>query len=233
MRTKAVEILLVEDNLGDAQLIQTTLQDVAAGAFALTRVPRLAEALQCLNDVTFDLILLDLGLPDCTGFDTLTKLMPRAANVPILVLTGVDDEELGEAAIANGAQDYLIKGQLLGHRLWRVIRYAIERHRLLMKYKSAEQMRVMCEMAGAAAHEINQPLTAVIGYAELALDMVGPDHEVCPELTKIRDAGQTIKNIIQQMNNIKQYATKPYLEGIRIVDFEQAAKKSMLGDVGT
>lgn len=226
MNTQPVEILLIEDNLGDAKLIENTLLHEAKGACRVTCVTHLSQAVTCLTDVRFDLILLDLGLPDSNGLDTLVQLVAKVSYVPILILTSADDEDLGESAILHGAQDYWVKGQVIGTRLWRAIRFAIERQRLLLEHKQTEKLRTLLETAGGAAHEINQPLTAVIGYSELVLNTLPPAHECRPEVNKIRDAGLKIQEIVKQMQNIKQYVTKPYLGNINIVDFVAASEKT-------
>lgn len=226
MKTQPVEILLVEDNLGDAKLIENTLLHEAKSACRVTCVTHLSQAVTCLTDVRFDLILLDLGLPDSRGLDTLVQLAENVSSVPILILTSADDEELGESAILHGAQDYLVKGHVVGTRLWRAIRFAIERQRLLLEHKQTEKLRTLLETAGGTAHEINQPLTAVIGYSELVLNTLPPTHECRPEVKKIRDAGLKIQEIVKQMQNIKQYVTKPYLGDINIVDFVAASENT-------
>lgn len=224
MKKQLVDVLLVEDNTGDIKLLKHMLQEVASDNVALTCVTRLAQALSCLNEIRFDLILLDLGLPDSSGLDTLVKLIPHISHIPIFVLTGVDDEALGEAAIEAGAQDYLVKGQIAGPRLWRMMRYAIERNRLLIENKKAERLRIVYETAGAAAHAINQPLTSVIGYSELMLESLPPNFQFRSELTKIRESGLMIQDIVKKMQNIKHYVTKPYLRDIHIVDLDASSE---------
>ena len=226
MNAQPVEILLIEDNVGDAKLIENTLLHESKGTCRVTCVTHLTQAVTCLADVSFDLILLDLGLPDSDGLATLTQLMDKMSQVPVLVLTGSDDEDLGESAILHGAQDYLVKGQVVGTRLWRAIRFAIERQKLLLQSKQAGQLHTLLETAGGAAHEINQPLTSVIGYSELVLNALPSDHACRAEVAKIRDAGLKIQEIVTQMQNIKQYVTKPYLGDIEIVDFDAASEKS-------
>ena len=225
MKTQPVEILLIEDNLGDAKLIENTLLHEAKGMCRVTCVTHLTQAMKCLSEVTFDLILLDLGLPDSNGLDTLVQLVDSVSHVPVLILTSADDEDLGESAILHGAQDYLVKGHVVGTRLWRAIRFAIERQRLLLASKQADQLRTLLETAGGAAHEINQPLTSILGYSELVLNALPPDHECVPEVIKIRDSSLKIHEIVKQMQNIKQYVTKPYLGDIDIVDFVAASEK--------
>jgi DNA-binding response OmpR family regulator len=224
MTARTVQLLFLEDYVAYARVLRSTLDEVAKDAFSLHCVTHLSQALQCLNAAHYDSILLDLGVSDRNGLSTLSQVVAQSQGVPIIVLTGVDDEEIGEAAVRAGAEDYLVKTQTSGQRLWRVIRYAIERHRLQMEHDEAARLRVLYETAGAAAHEINQPLTTVVGYADLILEGLSENHFFRPELMKIREAGLTIQEIVKQMQNIKKYATKPYLAGIEIVDLKAASK---------
>ena len=124
-----IEVLLVEDNPGDARLVQALLQEVAGDSIRLKHHSRLADGLQCLGTDHFDVALLDLDLPDTQGLDGLARLRAAFPDIPIVVLTGSDDAELAVNAVKSGAQDYLIKGHGDGDLLLRAIRYAIERSR--------------------------------------------------------------------------------------------------------
>jgi two-component system, cell cycle sensor histidine kinase and response regulator CckA len=131
---RPIQVLLVEDNPGDARLLQEILADVTSAEFELTLIDRLEVALQWLNTNNCDIILLDLSLPDSHGLETVVRTCTQAPTIPIIVLTGLDDETLALSAMQEGAQDYLVKGQQVdsGNMLVRSMRYAIER-------KQAEQ----------------------------------------------------------------------------------------------
>jgi diguanylate cyclase (GGDEF)-like protein len=133
MNKQPINIMLVEDNPGDARLICELLKDVRGGFYQLEHVGRLSEGTEHIKRGTVDVVLLDLGLPDCSGLDGLTAVKGIADQVPIVVLTGLDDEAVAVAAVKTGAQDYLVKGQVDGNLLWRSIRYAIERKQLEQK----------------------------------------------------------------------------------------------------
>jgi signal transduction histidine kinase len=124
-----MRVLLVEDNLGDARLLREALVDAGSGQFELAHVEQLSTALQRLGEEHFDAILLDLSLSDERGLDTLKRAREQAPGVPVIVLTGIDDEELAVKAVREGAQDYLVKGQVDGNLLVRSMRYAVERKR--------------------------------------------------------------------------------------------------------
>jgi PAS domain S-box-containing protein len=124
-----IRVLLIEDNPGDARLLREMLAQATSAQFELTHIERLGEALQRLDKTVFDLILLDLSLPDSQGFETFAQLYGQAPGAPIIVLSGLDDEALAVRAVREGAQDYLVKGQVDGNLLVRAMRYAIERKR--------------------------------------------------------------------------------------------------------
>ena len=128
-RTSPIRVLLVEDNPGDARLILEMLHEVQADGFELLRVDRLAPALERLNTAGVDVVLLDLGLPDSQGLATFERTRRGTTTEPIIVISGLDDEQVALEAVRAGAQDYLIKSRIEGHLLARVIRYAIERQR--------------------------------------------------------------------------------------------------------
>ncbi len=124
-----MRVLLVEDNPGDARLLREALVDAGSGRVELTHVERLSTALQRLDKEHFDVILLDLSLSDERGLETLKRAREQKPEVPVIVLTGIDDEVLAVNAVREGAQDYLVKGQVDGNLLVRAMRYAVERKR--------------------------------------------------------------------------------------------------------
>jgi diguanylate cyclase (GGDEF)-like protein len=125
--SQSVYILLVEDNLKDAELLQEGLVEVGADQWRVIQVRRLEEALKCIGNQRFDVILLDLSLPDSQGLETLAQVNVAASNIPIVVLTGLYNQELAVQAVRQGAQDYLVKGHFEGELLVRAVQYAIER----------------------------------------------------------------------------------------------------------
>ena len=134
-----IRVLLVEDNPGDARLLQLTLDEAGTDQFVLTHAKRHDEALKYLKEEEFDIILLDLSLPDSQGLDTFTSTRAKAPDVPIIMLTGLDDESLALESMQHGAQDYLVKGQVDEKLLTRSIKYAIERSRVEMALRESEE----------------------------------------------------------------------------------------------
>jgi PAS domain S-box-containing protein len=129
MDDNSLHILLVEDNSTDVFLLENALEKVRTSEYVLTSVKRLDEALRCLHDKYFDLVLLDLGLPDSQGLETFTRMQREHPTIPILIMSGLDDDLLAVRAVQDGAQDYLVKGVINSAMLSRTIRYAIERKR--------------------------------------------------------------------------------------------------------
>jgi sigma-B regulation protein RsbU (phosphoserine phosphatase) len=129
--TLATRVLLVEDNPGDARLLRESLAEARSERFELVHVDRMAAAEQRLKAASFDVVLLDLSLPDGVGLETVTRMLRVAPTLPIVVLTGTDDDTLALRTVQAGAQDYVVKGQLSSQLLERTLRYAIERRRTL------------------------------------------------------------------------------------------------------
>jgi PAS domain S-box-containing protein len=134
-----MQLLLVEDNRADAVMLQELLTEDSAVLVRLTVAKRLTEAIERLEAENFDIILLDLSLPDTQGLDTLLQVQERAPSLPIVVMTGTDSEELALEAVRKGAQDYLVKGQVDGQQLMRAMRYAIERKHTLEALRDSEE----------------------------------------------------------------------------------------------
>ena len=133
-----MNILLVEDNKGDAVLIREYLAESLIDiTFNLNHAERLSEAMEELNKGSFNIILLDLGLPDSYGLDTFRKLNKNSPDIPVIILTGLDDEESSMKSVKEGAQDYLVKGNINSYLLRKSIKYAIERK------KTTAQMEVI------------------------------------------------------------------------------------------
>ncbi len=130
-------ILLIEDNLGDVRLTTELLREAAPQDFSISTAATLAQGLNIISQQSIDAVLLDLSLPDGYGIETFEKVHRESPQLPIVVLTSLDDNEFGLQAVKQGAQDYLVKGQINAQLLRRVICYAIERKILLVKLEKA------------------------------------------------------------------------------------------------
>jgi CheY-like chemotaxis protein len=129
MADSRFRILLIEDNLGDVRFIEEILQELEVRNCQLIAVSRLRDGLTRVESYSPDIILLDLSLPDSIGLDTFYTMFGAHPHLPIIVLTGMKDEDVALQAIRSGAQDYLVKGKFDEVLLYRAMRYAIERKR--------------------------------------------------------------------------------------------------------
>ena len=174
-----IKLLLVEDNPADARLIQKLLIASQAAEFTVVCATTMQQATAEVAGVTFDAILSDLTLPDSSGIETFLTIKSRCKNVPIIVLTGLDDQTVAIDAVQNGAQDYLVKGDLRANWLGRAVLHAIDRFAAAQRISELNDELVAARDAAMAAanfkaqflatmsHELRTPLNAVLGAMEL------------------------------------------------------------------
>jgi signal transduction histidine kinase len=181
MKDQALQVLVVEDNAGDVRLLREMFSGEKPGSFELTHLLRMSEAEIHLAKGGVDITLLDMGLPDGHGLETVRRAHAAAPNVPLIILTGLDDEALAAEAMTQGAQDYMIKGQIESRALPRALRHAIERHRMQTETDliRTHQMEFKDEFLSHVSHELRSPLTAVRQFVSILLD--GLAGELKPE----------------------------------------------------
>jgi len=172
MKGKPIQVLLVEDNAGDARLFREMFRNEKPGIFELTHLMRLSDAEAHLAKSEVDIVLLDMGLPDGHGLDTVRRARKAAPLIPLIVLTGLDDEAIAAEAMKEGAEDYLIKGQIENRALPRALRHAIERHRLQAENDLVltRQLQFKDEFLSHVSHELRSPLTAIYQFVTILLD---------------------------------------------------------------
>ena len=139
-----IDVLLLEDSEADARLVQLDLEATEEAVFSITHAARLEKALKLLDEERFDIVLSDLNLPDSKGIDTFSRLNAEAPELPIILLTGYNDENLAIDIVKEGAEDYIVKGEVKGKYLVRAVQYAIERRSLRKKLQ--EQNRKFEQM---------------------------------------------------------------------------------------
>ena len=156
MSSQCIGVLIIEDNPGDARLVQEALKGATAPSFTVEWVDRLSIGLARLAEGGVDVLLLDLGLPDSQGLEALALIRALAPTVPVVVLSGADDEQFAVEAVQAGAQDYLVKAYANPHLLTRALRYAIERKRADEALReSEERLRLAMTAANEAIWEYN------------------------------------------------------------------------------
>src|SRR6266404_5029818 len=171
------KVLLIEDNPGDALLLREALIDLGGAlVLDLVHVGRLDDGLRRLRQEEFDAILLDLSLPDAHGLDTVARMQAAAPRLPIVVLTGLDDDAAALEAVRAGAQDYLVKGQIDGRLLVRALSYAIER-KLTQEEIEQHLRRIM------ALKDINMALTATLELPAVLEILLAKVESLMPELS--------------------------------------------------
>ena len=228
-------ILLVEDNPGDARLVSIYLAETDPDRFSVTHVSTIKDAEERLAQDTFDVVLLDLGLPDASGIELVARTKEARPDIPIVVLTGRTDEETGMEAVKEGAQDYLLKAELSGSLLARSIRYAVERHHagvaLEEAKKAAEEANESkSRFLASISHEVRTPLNTIMSMSELLLRKGLPHtHEEYVDAIKI--SADSLLEIITDILDISRIeAGKLTLEA---ADFEfRAALDGMLKALG-
>ncbi len=134
--SRAIQVLIVEANAEDALLLTSLLTEKQPGRFHIDQVGQLSSAVERLNQGGIDVVLLDLSLPDSYGLDSFVRLQASFPSIPVVLMTGIEDETLALEAVKKGAQDYLVKGDMDARLLARAIPYAIERQKLLIHLES-------------------------------------------------------------------------------------------------
>ena len=225
MPVSLVKILLIEDSLAEARLLKEVLKGFKLSQFSLIHVKRLEEGLRKLSQESFDVILLDLTLPDAQGLESLPLLMQQAPSLPIVVLTNNNDDKLALEAVRQGAQDYLVKRQVNVDSLVRALHYAIERKRAaeelreenealemevearkaeLLKAKELNQLKA--EFVSMLSHDFRNPLHTIL--ASTGLLQNGQDKLTEEQKVKlfhlIRSAGKSMTQLLDEVLLIGQ-----------------------------
>ncbi len=220
MAANSINILLIEDNPAYARLLQEFIKQANSHEINLIHVTYLAEAIKKLNQDNYNIILLDLTLPDSEGLASLSPLINQAPTIPIVVLTNTNDDELALEAVRRGAQDYLVKREVNSSVLMRSLRYAIERKQVLEQLRAANQglenqveesaaelvkaqeiNQSKSEFVSMLSHDIRNPLNTIM----LAAGLLQSNDEKLPKEKKISHfqlIRSAIKNMAQLLDEV-------------------------------
>ncbi|HDQ44152.1 MAG TPA: hybrid sensor histidine kinase/response regulator [bacterium] len=208
---KTLNILLIEDNPGDVKIIREMLADAQASSpagihYTLSTEAYLRKGLERGEKESFDVLLLDLTLPDSTGLDTFRRVHDKSPAMPIIVLSGLDDEEVAIQAVGEGAQDYLVKGQVDGNLISRAMHYAVERKRIeeektriQEQLLQSQKMEAIGTLAGGVAHDFNNLMTAIQGFTDVIMLKTDESNPIMRALNQIRSAATNAADLTRQM----------------------------------
>jgi signal transduction histidine kinase len=202
-QTQTLQVLLIEDNPGDARLLQEIFRDTPSVKVELTHLGCMKDALTHLATKDANIVLLDLGLPDASGIAAVRALHAVAPRIPLVVLTGLDDEAVATQALQEGAQDYLVKGQIHAQMLVRALRHSIERKRMQVETEQVRrlQLQLRDEFISTVSHELRTPLTSIRGGLGLIeAGVLGKLPEKAEAMVKI--ALQNSERLVRIINDI-------------------------------
>ncbi|HET9590280.1 MAG TPA: LuxR C-terminal-related transcriptional regulator [Anaerolineales bacterium] len=205
MSDHKIHLLIVEDNPADLSWVRGLLAGAPALQVTWEHVEGLSTARDRLRREPFDLVLLDLSLPDSQGLDTFRSLHPHAICLPIIVLASINDEPLALQAVQAGAQDYLVKGQAAGDHVVRTLRHAIKRKQvetsLRVKIRELTVLAQQLEQAGRIGYELNNSLALIILSVEALIAQIPPDDLKHRDLRIVHDEisrmGRQVANLLQ------------------------------------
>ena len=208
MNADPISVLLIEDNAGDARLVAEFLADSLDARFEVTVVESLDGAQLALDGPSCDVVLLDLTLPDAAGLDLVTRIVALRPDLPLLVLTGRQDEELALEALRQGAQDYLRKADMDERLLGRAIRYAIERHEGELELQQAKEAaetayRAKSQFLANVSHELRTPLNAITSISDLLTRKeISSDHR--PYIDAMKTSADSLLEMVDDILDLSR-----------------------------
>lgn len=219
-------ILLVEDSASDALILEEHLKDATTGEYRLLRYETRMEAVRYFESgEEVDIVLFDLTLPDSKGVEGLKVFLDLINSAPVVVLTGSLDESVGEAVLSVGAQDFVMKDELSGSVVWKSIRFAMERHRLMQRQMDlqarvsrSERQQAMATLAAGLAHDIGNMLTPVVMASELGL-LTSNDPQIKELFEEVRNSSRSASELARQLMAMKSPESASEL---RVVGFRES-----------
>ncbi|MEM7254031.1 MAG: response regulator, partial [Pseudomonadota bacterium] len=208
----ATPVLFFEDNPADAHIVQLALEETPNQRFSIDIVDTFAKGIESLQRERYELVMLDLNLPDASGLESMRRLR-AASELPVVVISGEADEQLAIDAVKAGAQDFVLKGQFHPELLGRLLTYAIERHameqqrleaererrRLMARLEDSQRFESLALLAGGVAHDFNNLLVSILGNADLAIREMAPNASGRDYLERIVHGAQRAADLSRQM----------------------------------
>ncbi len=220
MNGNVKHVLLIEDDRVDQMAFRRMFSEHCA-SWTWRLADSIGMALEILEAETFDIVVSDYMLGDGVG----TEIIGRTNGAPVIVITGSGDEETAVKVLKAGAYDYLVKD--VERRYLKVFPITVDN---VLKRRNAEELREkkeklqgVIEMAGAACHELNQPLQAISGYAELVMMEMDENNPLYAMVAEIKKESVRLGEITRKLNNITRYETVDYISGRRIIDINRAS----------
>jgi signal transduction histidine kinase len=203
------KVLLIEDNPGDARLVEIMLEESDLLNCKVTNKQTLAEGIKALQEAEFDVVLLDLTLPDTRGFETLEKLIKKCPDVNVIVMTGLADKQIGLNAVKAGAQDFLLKGGYDPDQLAKTLRYSIDRKSVLNRLAESQRAREVAEESArlkeqfiaSISHEMRTPMNAIYGMSNL-LAQTPLNEEQQSYITSVKKSSEILLGVINDILEI-------------------------------
>jgi signal transduction histidine kinase len=209
-------LLLVEDDPGSARLLVETFRVHGSPETDVTHAERMRDAERLLAERAFDIILLDPGLPDSQGIESVRRAHAAAPGVPLVVLSGLDDETLALQALQAGAQDYLIKGQIHTRGLLRFLRYAVERNVMEARLRAVSEElersnRELQDFAAIASHDLQEPLRKIQAFGDRLAEHAagGLDEDGQDALRRMMGAAGRMQSLINDLLEYSQVSMRP------------------------
>ena len=207
MKNTQLHVLVIEDDVQDTELVRELISKESKEKVELECVDRMQKGLNSLTSLNnIDIVLLDLTLPDSQGLETFARVQAKSGEIPIIVMTGHDDDQVALKAVQAGAQDFLVKGRFDGNLLVRTMRHSIERkraeeerQRLETQMQYTQKLESLGVLAGGIAHDFNNLLMTIVARAGLALRALSPESPVREHIKQIEKAGLRGGELANQM----------------------------------
>jgi len=223
MNAKTITVLLVDDDAADRRLVKLATSKASQGTlFEIDTAETLSEAVECLGKRDYDVTLLDLGLPDSNGINTVRKAHEANQDTAIIILTGLDSEQIGIEAIKCGAEDYIVKGESLKHSLVRIILHAVERKQIknnlvqtneqlemlkkradLLAEEAVKANKAKSQFLANMSHEIRTPMNAIIGFSNILAEEDLPE-EHKKSINIIKESGEGLLMLINDILDLSK-----------------------------